>query len=111
VGNDYTMLLVFAALLGIVEYSSFPPTAGLAAARYGLANMGKAMGFLMTSHSLGAALGAWGGGRIFTTLGSYDWAWIGCTLTAIAAAAVSLACKDPRHGGTAPGARPAPAAA
>lgn len=99
VGNDYPMLILFAIVFGLVEYSTFPPTAGLAAARYGVANMGKAMGFLMAGHSLGAALGAWGAGRVFTLLGSYDWAWIGCALSAIGAALVVLACKDPRHTG------------
>jgi len=99
VGNDFPMLILFAIVFGLMEYSTFPPTAGLVAARYGVANMGKAMGFLMAGHSVGAALGAWGAGRIFTVFGSYDWAWIGCALTAFGAGAVVLACKDPRHTG------------
>lgn len=113
VGDSYPMLIGFAILFGLMEYSTFPPTAGLVVSRYGVANMGKAMGFLMAAHSIGAAIGAWGAGRVYTVFGSYDWAWIGCAATAFGAALVVLACKDPRHTGPHSGFRmhrvPAPA--
>lgn len=97
VADDYPTLIVFATLYGIVEFATLPATAGLAAARYGVGNLGKAMGFLMTAHSLGAALGAWAGGYVFVRTGSYDAAWIGSALSALIAAVVVLFAKDPRH--------------
>lgn len=97
VANDYPMLILFAVVAGMVEYATLPATAGLAAARYGVANLGKAMGFLMTAHSLGAALGTYAGGKVFVSFGSYDMAWIGSALAAFVAAAVALLATDPRH--------------
>jgi predicted MFS family arabinose efflux permease len=109
VGDDYGMLVLFAVAFGIVEFATLPATAGLAAARYGVANLGKAMGFLMTAHSLGAALGAYAGGRVFVAFQSYDAAWIACALAALAAAGVVLAARDPRHAGPGAGGQPIPA--
>ncbi len=97
VANDYPMLILFAVVAGMVEYATLPATAGLAAARYGVANLGKAMGFLMTAHSIGAALGTYAGGKVFVSFGSYDMAWIGSALAAFVAAAVALLATDPRH--------------
>jgi MFS family permease len=103
VGTDYATLLLFAVIAGLVEYATLPATAGLSAARYGVANLGKAMGVLMTAHSLGAALGVYAGGRVFVSYGSYDIAWIGGALAALTAALVVLLATDPRH--RAPGRR------
>lgn len=97
VANDYPMLILFAVVAGMVEYATLPATAGLAAARYGVANLGKAMGFLMTAHSIGAALGTYAGGKVFVSFGSYDMAWIGSALAAFVAAAIALLATDPRH--------------
>lgn len=97
VANDYSTLILFAIVAGFVEYATLPATAGLAAARYGVANLGKAMGLLMTAHSLGAALGAYAGGRIFVTYGNYDVAWIGSSLSALVAALIVFVATDPRH--------------
>jgi MFS family permease len=98
VANDYSTLIVFAIVAGFVEYATLPATAGLAAARYGVANLGKAMGLLMTAHSLGAALGAYAGGRLFVEFGNYDVAWIASSLSALVAALIVFAATDPRHG-------------
>lgn len=98
VADDYSTLILFAIVAGFVEYATLPATAGLAAARYGVANLGKAMGLLMTAHSLGAALGAYAGGRIFVSYGNYDVAWIGSSLSALVAAFIVFAATEPRHG-------------
>ena len=51
----------------------------------------------MMAHSLGAALGAYAGGRIFVSYGNYDVAWIGSSLSALVAALIVFAATDPRH--------------
>lgn len=111
VGDDYALLLLFAVSYGIAQYATLPATAGLAAARYGVGNLGKAMGFLMTAHSLGAALGVWVGGWVFVNFGSYDGAWVGCALAAIVAAGIALLARDPRHRPPRTGGAPLPAGA
>jgi predicted MFS family arabinose efflux permease len=55
------------------------------------------MGLLMMAHSLGAALGAYAGGRIFVSYGNYDVARIGGSLSALVAALIVFAATDPRH--------------
>ena len=110
IGSDYTLLIVFAIVFGTFEFATLPATAGLTAARYGVANLGKVMGFLMMAHSLGAALGAYAGGRIFVQFGNYDAAWIGSALGALVAALVVFAATDPRHSRPSAG-RGAPATA
>lgn len=97
IGSDFRLLIVFAIVFGAFEFATLPATAGLTATRYGVPVLGKAMGFLMTAHSLGAALGAYTGGRVFVVLGSYDAAWIGSALAALVAAFLVFFAKDPRH--------------
>jgi len=76
VGNDYSTLVIFAALFGIFDYSTVPVTASLAASHLGLRIMGLSMGLLTAAHALGAAIGAQIGGTMFDLLATYLWTWI-----------------------------------
>jgi predicted MFS family arabinose efflux permease len=42
---------------------------------FGLRYMATISGIAFFSHQVGSFLGAWGGGLIYSTLGSYDMAW------------------------------------
>ena len=50
-------------------------TSGLVAQIFGLRYMATLFGFVFFSHQLGSFLGAWLGGYVYDTTGSYDLVW------------------------------------
>jgi len=94
--NDATMLVVFAILFGIFDYSTFVVTANLVATHLGIRVMGLAMGLLSASHSLGGALGAFGGGVLFDLFAQYQWLWFCSIGLALIAGALSFAIREQR---------------
>ncbi|WP_372026980.1 MFS transporter [Tistrella mobilis] len=103
IGDDYGLLLIFAVLFGLFDYSTVAPTAGLVADRLGLHRMGLAMGLLSAGHSLGAALGAWAGGRIFAATGDYAGLWYGAAALSGVAVLIVLTLARPRGRDLRPG--------
>ena len=75
VGTSYEMMLLFAIIYGIFDYSTVPPTASLVASHLGLKIMGLAMGLIFGSHALGGALGAFLGGYLFDLFAHYSGLW------------------------------------
>jgi MFS family permease len=75
VGADVQSLVVFAALFGLVDYSTVPVTASLIASHIGTRVMGLAFGIVTAAHQIGAAVGAFLGGYLFDLYASYDWVW------------------------------------
>src|SRR4029077_14648905 len=67
--------LVFAAAMGMLWLSVAPLVSGLVAEMFGTRYMATLLGLSFVMHQVGSALGAWGGGLIFDTTGSYDRAW------------------------------------
>ena len=67
--------LVFASLMGFLWMGVGPLMAGAVAALFGLRWQAMIQGLAFMSHQLGSFVGAFGGGVIFDTLGSYDLAW------------------------------------
>lgn len=76
-GTSVELLFLFALLFGIVDYSTVPVTASLAASHIGLRVMGQAMGMISAGHAIGGALAAFFGGYIFDTTGNYAMLWLG----------------------------------
>jgi predicted MFS family arabinose efflux permease len=91
-----TVVLVFAAVMGLTYLSTVPPTAGLVAKFFGPANMATLFGLVMLTHQVGAFLGAWLGGRVFQRTGSYDWVWYIDVVLAIGAALIHLPIREAR---------------
>ena len=89
-----TVMLIFAAVMGLTFLSTVPPTAGLVAKFFGPANMATLFGIVMLSHQVGGFLGAWLGGKVFTMTGSYDTIWIIDIVLAIGAALIHLPIKE-----------------
>jgi predicted MFS family arabinose efflux permease len=89
-----TVMLIFAAFMGLTFLSTVPPTAGLVAKFFGPANMATLFGIVMLSHQIGAFLGAWLGGKVFTMTGSYDTIWIIDIVLAIGAALIHMPIKE-----------------
>lgn len=98
-GTSYEMLLLFALLFGIFDYSTVPPTASLVASKLGLKVMGLAMGLITGGHALGGALGAFLGGYLFDRFQSYDGTWLFAIATLIGAALMVLLLQDERGPG------------
>lgn len=89
-----TVMLIFAAVMGLTFLSTVPPTAGLVAKFFGPANMATLFGIVMLSHQVGGFLGAWLGGKVFTMTGSYDTIWIIDIALAIGAALIHMPIKE-----------------
>ena len=85
-----TVMLIFAAVMGLTFLSTVPPTAGLVAKFFGPANMATLFGIVMLSHQVGGFLGAWLGGKVFTLTGSYDTIWMIDIALAIGAALIHM---------------------
>jgi MFS family permease len=96
VGTSYEMMLLFAVIYGIFDYSTVPPTASLVASHLGLRIMGLAMGLISGGHALGGALGAFLGGYLFDLFARYSEMWWFAFGTAILAGFMVFMLKDNR---------------
>jgi MFS family permease len=90
------VVLIFAAVMGLTFLSTVPPTAGLVAKFFGLANMATLFGIVMLSHQVGGFLGAWLGGRVFEATGSFNWIWYIDIVLAVGAALINLPIREAR---------------
>jgi predicted MFS family arabinose efflux permease len=89
-----TVMLLFAAVMGLTFLSTVPPTAGLVAKLFGVGNMATLFGIVMLAHQVGGFLGAWMGGKVFEATGSYDWMWYIDIMLAVGAALVHLPIRE-----------------
>ena len=64
-------MLGFAVLYGLNWISTVPPTAALAADRFGRQNVGTVFGWIFCAHQVGAALAAYGAGLLHVWFGDY----------------------------------------
>jgi predicted MFS family arabinose efflux permease len=83
--------LVFAAAMGSLWLGVVPLVNGLVVHLFGLRWMGTLTGVAFFSHQVGSFVGAWGGGAIYASLGSYEWAWKGAVLIGVAAGLAQMA--------------------
>lgn len=86
--------LVFAVVIGFTYLATVPPTVGLVAKLHGMRFMATLFGMVMLSHQIGGFLGAWLGGKLFESTGSYDWMWYLDIILALAAALIHLPIKE-----------------
>ena len=96
VGTSYEMMLLFAIIYGIFDYSTVPPTASLVASHLGLKIMGLAMGLISGGHALGGALGAFLGGYLFDLFARYTEMWWLAFGTAVLAGLMVYLLKENR---------------
>lgn len=83
-----TVVLGFAAAMGILWLSTVPLTSGLVAVMFGTRYLGTLFGFVFLSHQVGAVLGVWLGGVAYEQTGSYAPVWWGGVVLALIAAAL-----------------------
>ena len=65
----------FSIALGLLWLSTVPPTNGIVATVFGVRYLAMLSGVTFFSHQVGSFLGAWLGGRLYDTTGSYDVVW------------------------------------
>ncbi|MGH6881846.1 MAG: MFS transporter, partial [Hypericibacter sp.] len=90
VARDIDTLFLFAVIFGLVDYSTQPVTASLAASHIGSRVMGLSLGLILAGHSAGAAIGAYLGGRLFDIYARYEWVWLSSVGLSILAGALVL---------------------
>jgi predicted MFS family arabinose efflux permease len=89
-----TVVLVFAAVMGLTYLSTVPPTAGLVAKFFGPTHMATLFGLVMLTHQIGAFFGSWLGGKVFEWTGAYDWFWYMDIVLAAGAALIHLPIRE-----------------
>ena len=87
--------LLFAAAMGMLWLSVAPLVSGLVAEMFGTRYMATLLGISFVMHQVGSSLGAWGGGLIYDSLGSYDLAWQIGVLVGFAAGVVQIVAGGP----------------
>jgi len=65
----------FAVALGLLWLSTIPPTNGIVAQIFGVRYLAMLSGVTFFSHQIGSFLGAWLGGKLYDSTGSYDVVW------------------------------------
>ena len=66
----------FAATIGLLWLGTVPLTSAVVAQIFGVKYLSMLSGFVFLSHQLGSFVGAWLGGYLFDTTGSYQLVWI-----------------------------------
>ncbi|NNE74467.1 MAG: MFS transporter [Acidimicrobiales bacterium] len=82
--------LVFGAAIGLLWLTTVPLTSGIIAAQFGTANAGALFGIVFLSHQVGAFIGAWLGGYLADSTGSYDVVWWLSVALGVMAAVIHL---------------------
>ncbi len=96
---------LFAAAMGLLWLSTVPPTNAVVAQIFGVQYMSMLGGIVFLNHQIGSFLGAWLGGRLYESSGSYEVVWWISVALSFFAAAVNWPVRET------PIARPAPQAA
>jgi MFS family permease len=99
IADDPAMLVAFAVMFGLFDYSTVPVTASLVASHLGLRVMGLAMGLLAAGHALGGAAGALMGGTLFDLFARYDGVWLLSVAVAIGAGFICFTIRETRAPG------------
>ncbi|MDO5604210.1 MAG: MFS transporter [Paracoccus sp. (in: a-proteobacteria)] len=94
VADSYPLLIIFAILFGLFDYSTVPVTVSYLAGRLGIRMLGLSMGILSAGHAIGGAAGAWAGGAFFDWSGDYRVLWLGSIALSMAAALLVVALRD-----------------
>ena len=85
---------LFAAAMGLLWLSTVPPTNAVVAQIFGVQYMSMLGGIVFLNHQLGSFLGAWLGGRLYESTGSYDVVWWISVALGLFAAAVNWPVRE-----------------
>jgi predicted MFS family arabinose efflux permease len=87
-------LFLFAAAFGLNYIATVPPTSSLLARIFGARAAGELYGWVFVSHQVGAALGAWVGGVVYTSAHTYAPAYLSAAVLAVLAGVMVIAIRD-----------------
>lgn len=90
--------LIFSALMGFLWLGTIPLTSGLVAQIFGPRYMTTLFGIVFLNHQIGSFIGAWMGGRVYDTTGSYDTVWLLAVGLGVLATVLHLPISDRRVG-------------
>jgi len=85
-----TSAYVFSMAIGLLWLATVPLTNGIIAQVFGVAYLSMLGGFVFLSHQIGSFLGAWLGGLLFDSTGSYDIVWTIIIGLGVVAMAINL---------------------
>ncbi|MFZ2652594.1 MAG: MFS transporter [Burkholderiaceae bacterium] len=66
---------IFSSVIGLLWLSTIPPTNAMVAQIFGVKYLSMLSGVVFVSHQLGSFMGAWLGGKLYDSTGSYDLVW------------------------------------
>jgi predicted MFS family arabinose efflux permease len=96
IAADISVMFIFAAIFGILNFATFPVIANIVATHIGVRIIGLTLGLLFGGHSLGAALGVLIGGWMFDLTAKYDWVWWLSVVLAALAGVFSILVNETR---------------
>ncbi len=85
---------LFSAAMGMLWLSTVPTTNALVAQIFGVQYMSMLGGLVFVGHQLGSFMGAWLGGRLYDTTGSYDVVWGISIALGVFAALINLPVRE-----------------
>jgi MFS family permease len=91
------LLLVFAALFGLVDFATVAPTQVLASTWFRDHSLGVVFGLIFLAHQVGSAVGAYVPGALHDITGSYDVALLVGVGALVVATLVTLALPEPER--------------
>ena len=94
---DISVMFVFAAIFGILNFATFPVIANIVATHIGVRIIGLTLGLLFGGHSLGAAIGVVIGGWMFDITAKYEFVWWLSVGLAAMAGVFSILVKETRE--------------
>lgn len=89
-----TSVYLFSAVMGVLWLSTVPPTNAVVAQIFGVQYMSMLGGFVFLSHQIGSFMGAWLGGHLYESTGSYDVVWWIAVALGVFAAAINLPVRE-----------------
>ncbi|HEX5344128.1 MAG TPA: MFS transporter, partial [Duganella sp.] len=95
--SEFTLygLSMFAMFYGLDWIATVPPTVRLTGATFGKEKAGMVFGWIFAAHQLGAAVAAYGAGRIRTLLLTYNPALLAAGAACLVAAAIVMLIRKP----------------
>jgi MFS family permease len=85
---------LFAASMGLLWLSTVPLTTGIVAHIFGVRYLSMLGGFVFLSHQVGSFMGAWLGGKLYDSTGSYDLMWVIAVALGVFAALINLPVRE-----------------
>jgi MFS family permease len=85
---------VFACVMGLLWLSTVPVTNAAVAQIFGVSHLSMLSGFVFFSHQIGSFTGAWLGGYLYDSTGSYNTVWYIAIALGVAAALINLPVKE-----------------